>query len=472
MTQALINNLNILSDTSVNLTNRMSKNEGMDFGKIFETKTFDYTQVQKDFNQTAAKDTYNKPQNNNPSVNNEQKNTNYTEKNTLKENKQENEQNNEQDDKQNNEQDNSTDNNQITTLEGIVQILAEENTEVTEELIPYTICTDIIDDEDEDDLMPEDIATDNSAEADETTITNEDSTMYNELITLENPTALLMLQSQITQSVNIKTSNEQTETASENLLNSQNGSQNLADDAETAMFKQLDTEINKNPAVINNSPKQTTGIKTTAQRLSAFVNENMIKELNVEVISSQSADTESSMSDFMQNQSPEEHTARVMIQGDVKYESAAAEAAKNASQVKTVNINPSKIIDQITKQMENLFNNSKLNMVLNPGSLGKLNLQLMNTKDGLIAQFTVTTQEARDILMKGLDGLKESLLAQGVNIDNVTVKLEETEGEYKQDYTEQEGSKGGNKHQGAKKQKQQEKDFEQMMFNLENDGNV
>lgn len=461
MTQALINNLNILSDTSVNLTNRMSKNEGMDFGKIFETKTFDYTQVQKDFNQTAAKDIYNnKPQNNNPSVNNEQKNTNYTEKNTLKENEQD------------NEKDNSTDNNKQTALKGRVQILAEENTEETEELVPYIICTDIIDDEDEDDLMPEDIATDDSAEADETTITNEDSTMYNELITLENPTALLMLQSQITQSVNIKTSNGQAETASENLLNSQSGSQNFTDDTETAVFKQLDTEINKNSAVINNSPKQSTGIKTTAQRLSAFVNENMIKELNVEVISSQSAEAESSMSDFMQNQSPEEHTARVMIQGDIKYESAAAEAAKNASQVKTVNINPSKIIDQITKQMENLFNNSKLNMVLNPGSLGKLNLQLMNTKDGLIAQFTVTTQEARDILMKGLDGLKESLLAQGVNIDNVTVKLEETEGEYKQDYTEQEGSKGGNKHQGAKKQKQQEKDFEQMMFNLENDGKV
>lgn len=469
MTQALINNLNILSDTNVNLTSKLSKNEGMDFSRIFETKTFDYSQIQNDLKHpadkmqnkipTSGENTCGKQQNTNPTACEKQNNTDNVKDSDNKI-------------KQDNEKNEKTINNKEIALQGLIQIFSDEDSEDTQEVLQYTICTDIIDDEDEEELLSDTTTEDSELTDDTTTITNEDSTMYNELITLENPTALLMLQSQITQSVNVKTSNGQTETASENMLNTQSGSQNLTDDTETAVFKQLDTEINKNSTVINNSPKQTTGIKTTAQRLSALVNENMMKELNVEVLSSQSADAESSMSDFMQNQSPEEHTARIMIQGDVKYESVAAEAAKNASQVKTVNITPSKIIDQVAKQMENLFNNSKLNMVLNPGSLGKLNLQLMNTKDGLIAQFTVTTQEARDILMKGLDGLKESLLAQGVNIDNVTVKLEESEGEYKQDYTEQEGSKGGNKHQGAKKQKQQEKDFEQMMFNLENDGNV
>ena len=41
MTQALINNLQILSDKQFNLADKMSKNSGMDFGKIFETKTGD-----------------------------------------------------------------------------------------------------------------------------------------------------------------------------------------------------------------------------------------------------------------------------------------------------------------------------------------------------------------------------------------------------------------------------------------------
>ena len=212
-------------------------------------------------------------------------------------------------------------------------------------------------------------------------------------------------------------------------------------------------------------------------------NENIIKELNVEVISSQSAEAESSMGDFMQNQSPQEQTARIMIQGDIKYEAVASETEKNITQPKTsTNITPGRIIEQISKlehsasellsQLDGMVNNSKLNMVLNPGTLGKLNLQLVNSKEGIIAQFTATTQEAKDLLLKGLNGLKETLIANGVNVDNVSVKLENTESEQESDYTEQEGSRGGNKHQGAKKQKNEEKDFEEMMFNLENEGNV
>ena len=198
----------------------------------------------------------------------------------------------------------------------------------------------------------------------------------------------------------------------------------------------------------------------------------MVKELNVEVLSTQSAETETSAGDFMQNQSPQDHTARIMIQGDIKFDSIAQEIAKSTSQVKTADVTPSKIIEQISKQLDGMINNSKLNMVLNPGNLGKVNLQLVNTKAGLMAQFTVTTQDAKDLLMKGLDGLKESLLAQGISVDNVSVKLEETDSEYHFDWTEQDGSKGGNKQQFARKQKQDEKQFEQMMFELENEVNV
>ena len=121
-----------------------------------------------------------------------------------------------------------------------------------------------------------------------------------------------------------------------------------------------------------------------------------------------------------------------------------------------------------------MYNNSKLNMVLNPGTLGKVSLQLVNLKEGLIAQFTVTTQDAKDILMKGLNGLRESLLSQGISVDNILVKLEESsDGETQYDWTEQEGSRGGYKQQGSQKQqKEQEKPFEQMMFELNNNAKV
>ena len=66
--------------------------------------------------------------------------------------------------------------------------------------------------------------------------------------------------------------------------------------------------------------------------------------------------------------------------------------------------------------------------------------------------------------MKGLDGLKETLLAHGVNVDNVTVKLNEAQdSEYNSDWTEQEGSRGGNKEQNQSRQNKEQEDFEQMM---------
>ena len=143
----------------------------------------------------------------------------------------------------------------------------------------------------------------------------------------------------------------------------------------------------KDAGVINLTQKDNTHIKSNNAKESNNLNPNIIKELNVEVVSSQSSNAESSMSDLMQNQSPQEKTARSMIQGVIKYEAVASEALKNTSQVKMVDVTPSKIIEQISKQLEGMFNKTKLNMVLNPGSLGKVNLQLINSKEGLILGF-------------------------------------------------------------------------------------
>jgi flagellar hook-length control protein FliK len=240
----------------------------------------------------------------------------------------------------------------------------------------------------------------------------------------------------------------------------------------TAIFKQFESSNTKDISLVNITPKENIHVKQDVSKPSSVISENIVKELNVELLSSESAQSEGSMSDLMQNQSPQEQVTRVMIQGDIKYETVETKTAEATAQLKTAVSTPSKIVEQISKQLEGMINNSKLNMVLNPGTLGKVNLQLINTKEGLMAQFTVTTQDAKDLLLKGLDGLKESLLAQGVSVDSLSIKLEETDSENQFDWTEQEGSNGGNKQQQARKQKENEKDFEQMMFDIENENNV
>ena len=456
MTQALLNNLNILQEKTVNMAEKMPKTEGMDFGKIFENKKSKYD-TEKTYNDQTSnvsnpitKDTKQiKNENNKQEVSNYEKtaitnkNSNKTEKSDTK-----------NADIQNKSQYSDNDENSAIDTKEISEEISVDKVE------------NIIEKEEEENVLAELIA-------DETTIMEEEPTMYNELNTLDDPTAVIILQSQIQKTVKNVLESEDTEKA-DNFISFKTSSQNA--DAETssnstAIFKQFDN-IAKDINPANLTQKDVIQQKQECSKTANAINEKIVKELNVQVLEAQSAESEGAMGDLMQNQSPQEQTTRIMIQGDIKYEAVASQAEKAAAQVKTTDLTPSKIIEQISKQLDGMINKSKLNMVLNPGTLGKVNLQLLNSKEGLTAQFTVTTQEARDLLMKGLSGLKESLLAHGINIENVSVKIEESDSEYQPDYTEQENSQHQAKHQDSKKQKQNNKDFEQMMFELENEQNV
>lgn len=214
--------------------------------------------------------------------------------------------------------------------------------------------------------------------------------------------------------------------------------------------------------------------------LEELVDEDTLKELNIESIEVETSNDETSSDDFMQNQTPEEHGIKAMLNTQSDFAEIKAETQTSAQTTQKTSQVPQttsdKIIEQISKQMENLQNGSRVNLIMNPESLGKVSIQLINTEEGLSAQFTVATQDAKNLIMKGLDGLKETLLAHGVNVDNVTVKLNEAQdSEYNSDWTEQEGSRGGNKEQNQSRQNKEQEDFEQMMSfekdNIEN-GNV
>ena len=209
-----------------------------------------------------------------------------------------------------------------------------------------------------------------------------------------------------------------------------------------------------------------------AKTLEDIVDEDMLEELNVESVETETSSDEGASSDLMQNQTPEEYGVKAMLQIDAGYTTdTGADTSNQVNNVQTAtkapstpDVNPSKILDQISKQLEGLYNSSKVNIVLNPESLGKITIQLLNTEDGLSAQFIATTQDAKNLLMKGVDGLKDTLMAHGVNVDNVTVKMNDTqESEYNPDWTEQEGSRGGNKEQSPQREKQDNEQFERMM---------
>ena len=69
--------------------------------------------------------------------------------------------------------------------------------------------------------------------------------------------------------------------------------------------------------------------------------------------------------------------------------------------------------------------------------------------------------------MKNVEGLRDSLLSHGMSVDNLNVKLSNTEkSSYNSDWTEQDGSQGGNKNKERQNGKNKNSNlFEKMMAN-------
>ena len=307
-------------------------------------------------------------------------------------------------------------------------------------------------------------------ETDEKTITNEVSTMKTQQILTpppENPMVHMLLQNdknQLMQTDEVEQNSTVTHLKELSFKN---------EDAKSSLknFNLIDSE--KNRIFVEDVPENDEVItKIENTKLSDCIDDAIVEELNIESIESEVGGNQQESSDLMQNQSPQEQGVKAVIQGNVKFDDTSLQVQ---SQVKSgaIEANAGKILEQISKQMENMYNGSKVNIVLNPEALGKVALQLINSKEGLVAQFTVTNQDVKNILMKGLAGLRESLISQGVSVDNVTVKLADAgDSEYSGDWTDAEGSRGGFKEQNPKHQKDDKKQFEKMMFEIENNGNV
>lgn len=68
----------------------------------------------------------------------------------------------------------------------------------------------------------------------------------------------------------------------------------------------------------------------------------------------------------------------------------------------------------------------KMTFGLTPESLGKVTVEIVKNQNGLSAQILPENPQAKEILDKNLDGLKSTLQSQGVNVNNVNVKISET----------------------------------------------
>ena len=446
MTQALLNNLiKPQSDLSEKLTN--SKFDiGTDFQKVFENQHSQIESKDKLKNQIGA---------------------NAKDANTIENNEQ--------------NKDNVEFNGLTRDIKDLIAYIEATSKESTEETKTDTEeLTESIEDlkvlEESLTTLVDEEAEDNSTEttATETTDNTEETTINSTEIKDINLDQLSQIQTILPAQNTTDTSADENSNQDVKTIENDNELKVTLNGKEITNFEDLTNLESSNETTVTTKSDSIT--ETEGKTLEEIVDEDMLKELKVESAEVDSQSSNSENSDIMQNQSPEEQGIKAIIQSDADFSTELKQNTQTQTTTQTTGSNattdvtPSKIIEQITKQMEGLQNNSKVNIVLNPESLGKVSIQLINTKEGLSAQFTVASQEARNLIMKGIDSLKDTLISHGVSVDNVTVKLNNTqESEYNTDWTEQEGSRGGNKEQNPQREQRDKEQFEKMMSFIENE---
>lgn len=101
-----------------------------------------------------------------------------------------------------------------------------------------------------------------------------------------------------------------------------------------------------------------------------------------------------------------------------------AQLATRETSVLNKTLSQNDILSQVTTKFEQLQQQagSKVSIVLQPESLGRVSVEIMNTKDGIVAKMTTDTQQVKELFDKSIESLKSNLSAQGVNVNNIKVE--------------------------------------------------
>ena len=94
----------------------------------------------------------------------------------------------------------------------------------------------------------------------------------------------------------------------------------------------------------------------------------------------------------------------------------------------TQNVTDTEILSQINSKLTLPQENttSKVNIILQPENLGKVSVEIMHSNEGISAKMIAESAQVKDLLDKSIESLKNTLAAQGVNVNNITVKVEES----------------------------------------------
>ena len=237
--------------------------------------------------------------------------------------------------------------------------------------------------------------------------------------------------------------------------------------------------------------KETKEVKDTQNTQSDKVDieQEMLDEMDVRIeeVSDSSTNTNS------QNQSyttAQDEVIKLQIQNTDK-ESATPVAFTFDNTIKNINtinkpiqvegatkeLNINDILNQIGSKFEQLKDgqSTKITMTLRPNDLGRVTIELLSNANGISTNIIAQNSQVKELLDKNIEILKQQLVQQGINVQNVQVKTVEQNSQaglnngYNERQNQQENQgQNQNSRENNQNQQQQHQRRETFKFNQSN----
>lgn len=163
-----------------------------------------------------------------------------------------------------------------------------------------------------------------------------------------------------------------------------------------------------------------------------------LQETNTVVTKSETTDTSSSSQkqDSLSQNGAGEQAAKLSVDdgavstnnqvnaADTFASRLSSQIASKASANTTQTLSQSDIMSQVNAKFEQMqqTGTNKVSIVLQPENLGRVSVEIMNTKDGVVAKMLTDNQQVKDLFDKNIESLKNNLSSQGVNVNNIKVE--------------------------------------------------
>lgn len=160
-------------------------------------------------------------------------------------------------------------------------------------------------------------------------------------------------------------------------------------------------------------------------------------------------------------------------------------AAQGTTVPKFTDVQKTDIMNQIGAKFEQLKDgsNARITLALRPNDLGRIVIELSQSKEGVTTSILAQNQDVKEMLEKNIEGLKQQLAQAGVNVQNIQVKSVENEsreqqGNFKDFKDEQQGenrnensnSNTGKNQQNSEQSGNTEEEFGQNYINYDQKG--